>query len=57
MKKETKTPAVPVMSPEMARWAVQKLDVEIVGLNNHAERNRFAAFINKLIEIANHEEE
>jgi hypothetical protein len=47
-------PAMPEIPPEMAAWAVQKLDVEFPGLNSHAERNNFAAFINKLVEIANY---
>lgn len=47
-------PAKPEITAEMASWAVQKLDVEFPGLNSHQERNNFAAFINKLVEIANY---
>lgn len=47
-------PAKPEIPQDMAAWAVQKLDVEFPGLNSHQERNNFAAFINKLVEIANY---
>ena len=54
--KEIKQPGMPKVDAEMAAWAVTKLDTEIAGLSNHQERNKFAAFINRLIEIANWKE-
>ena len=45
----------PELPPDMAAWLVQKLDTPIQ-LNNHADRNNFAAVINRLIAIANWKE-
>ena len=54
---ETQPPEIepkvkPVMEPAMAAWLVQKLDCPVV-LENHEERNKFAAVINQLVAIAN----
>lgn len=58
--KKTENPVAPdiqsQLKPEfpadMAKWLVTKLDCP-VELNNHEDRNNFAACVNKLIEIAN----
>lgn len=49
---EIKPGVKPEMPADMAAWLVTKLDTPIE-LNNHAERNNFAACINRLIAIAN----
>ena len=49
-------PAKPEMPAEMAAWLVNKLDCPIQ-LDGHQERNKFAACVNKLIEIANWQED
>ena len=46
----------PELPPEMAAWLVNKLDGPIP-LENHQERNNFAAVINRLVAIANWKEE
>ena len=58
---ETQPPEIqskqkPVMEPAMAAWLVQKLDCPVV-LENHEERNKFAACVNQLVAIANWKEE
>lgn len=45
----------PEFPPDMAKWLVTKLDCP-VELNNHEDRNNFAACVNQLIAIANWKE-